>query len=106
MWKTSSHFRSFFIQMLALLYIPDMSRVHDAAGQCDRNARAQGRFQRVIPTSIRTESIPSAYNPLPDEIATTIEPSGPPVPGETIAPLRIAPAAPISGAESRSKFAR
>jgi hypothetical protein len=30
------------------------------------------------------ESIPSAYNPFAsDETATTIEPSGPPVPGET-----------------------
>jgi len=32
------------------------------------------------------ESIPSAYNPFAsdDETATTIKPSGPPVPGETI----------------------
>ncbi|HEY7002379.1 MAG TPA: hypothetical protein VH330_11620 [Candidatus Udaeobacter sp.] len=31
------------------------------------------------------ESIPSAFNPFaPDETATTIEPSGPPVPGEEI----------------------
>jgi hypothetical protein len=30
------------------------------------------------------ESIPSAFNPfVSDETATTIEPSGPPVPGET-----------------------
>jgi hypothetical protein len=33
------------------------------------------------------ESIPSAYNPFPAaETATKIEPSGPPVPGETTHP--------------------
>jgi hypothetical protein len=39
----------------------------------------------VAMTLASCESIPSAYNPFaPDEMATTLEPSGPPVPGETI----------------------